>query len=136
MAGAAAGGTLNGKREMPLGTSRFFYAGNSAGLQEGHFFSAGCRRDIFVPIRAARPAYIMLQNCSLCRSVAAKMPLLHLFVGRSGLSVGRARIVGGTFLSRFGLQGPPSPRCRISARRWRASRQKCRSYIYSLGVLG
>src|SRR5690606_32757838 len=107
MAGAAAGGTLNGKREMPLGTSRFFMPVIQRGcrkgifqrrLQEGHFcpdsgckarlyhaaklqpltlyrgknaaptfvtaeipivggafFSTGCRRDIFVPIRAARP---------------------------------------------------------------------------------
>src|SRR5690606_41118760 len=53
MAGAAAGGTLNGKREMPLGTSRFFMP----------VIQRGCRRDIF-----------------------------------------SARVVGGTFLSRFGPQ--------------------------------
>src|SRR5690606_5232130 len=41
-------------------------------------------------------------------------------VGRSGLSVERALIVGVTFLSRFGLLNPPIPRCCLLARRWRA----------------
>src|SRR5690606_23740821 len=63
------------------------------------------------------------------------------FVRRSGLSVGRARIVGVRFLSRFGLLNPPIPRWCLLARRGghrgrnaaptepaEPSRQKCRSY--------
>src|SRR5690606_34523271 len=54
------------------------------------------------------------------------------FVGRSGLGVGRALIVGVTFMSRFG-PGKPSG---TQARRCLASRQKCRSYNRSVGRSG
>src|SRR5690606_39632655 len=73
-----------------------------------------------VTIRAGRPA-VGGHSRQKCRSYSK-------FVERSRLSVGRAPIVGVTFLSRFGLLNPPIRRGYLLARLWRASRLKCRSY--------
>src|SRR5690606_41411003 len=95
------GVTLYGGKNAALPVVRW-----ALGVGRGAFPNG--RKDVFVTLRAgSTAASAMLLIGRLLPDIAAKMPLLHLFVGRSGLSVGRARIVGVTFLSRFGLQSPP-----------------------------